>query len=80
MPWWKPHVASQVIGQMIRQRSPVTPGCNICDQDTDDAPCAVPGDQIVNKIVEPQGLGMKVRVHHGLDTSNEAGPLGLDCG
>ena len=80
MPGWKPHVTAQVIGQVICLRSPVAPGCHVRDQDADDAPCAVTGDKIVNKIVEPQRLGIKVRVHHGLVAGKDTGPLGLDCG
>ena len=65
---WKSHIATQVVGQVVRPRSPQVSRNKPHRQRTQHAHRAVIGNQVIQQIVQPDRFRMKIRVHHGLVT------------
>lgn len=76
----KPDVAPQMVGQVVGDRASHLPCQKARDQRTQHTYCAVIFDQVVQQVVQPDGFGMIIGVHHGLYTGRDTGPLGLGCG
>ena len=53
----------------------MAPSGKVRDQHTQDTPSAVMCDKLADEIVEPKRIRMEIRVHHGLDTDANTGPL-----